>query len=151
MLPKEGSCVQLSNANASVYEGSLPPTPLSLQEKGCTRSSGIFLANVLAKKTSQLITTLAAPKRKGAQSEEGGGGDAAAAAAAAASLARMEITASVMVAAKSLVSWLDRIPSGLMGDYHSFRQDILKFTRDLSSILVSGVAFEDYEFTAVVV
>ena len=105
------------------------PMPLSLQEKGCTRSSGICLTNVLAKKTSQLITTLAAPKKKGAQSEES---------ATAASLARMEITASVMVAAKSLIGWLDRKPSALMGDYHSLRQDILKFSMDLSSILVSS-------------
>lgn len=101
----------------------------SLQEKSCTHSSGISLVNILAKKTSQLITTLTAPKKKGAQSEES---------VAAASLARMEITASVMVAAKSLISWLDRTPSALDGDYPGFRQDVLKFSMDLSSILVSS-------------
>ena len=49
----------------------------------------------------------------------------------------MEMTAGVMTAAKSLISWLERNPSSFVTDYKSFKQDILRSTLDLSSILVS--------------
>ena len=53
----------------------------------------------------------------------------------------MEMTAGVMTAAKSLISWLERNPSSLVTDYKVFRQDILRSTLDLSNILVrSGVS-----------
>lgn len=52
-------------------------------------------------------------------------------------LSRIEMTAGVMNAAKSLVSWLERNPSSFVSDYKSFRQDMLKSTLELSSLLVS--------------
>ena len=51
-------------------------------------------------------------------------------------LRQLETTASVMLAAKGLVNWLDHNPSPLISDYESFRLEVLKNALDLSSMLV---------------
>jgi len=99
-----------------------------LQENGRTRNPTIALASTLSKKTSQLISTLATQpptKRRSSGDVEP------------TTLTQMERTAGVMMAAKSLINWLDRNPSSLVHDYDSFRQDVLKSSLDLCSILVS--------------
>lgn len=51
-------------------------------------------------------------------------------------LGQLETTASVMLAAKGLVNWLDRNPSPLISDYEGFRLDVLKSALELSGMLV---------------
>jgi len=106
---------------------------LSALENGRTRNPTIALASTLSKKTSQLISTLATqPPTKRRLS-----GDVEPT-----TLTQMERTAGVMMAAKSLINWLDRNPSSLVHDYDSFRQDVLKSSLDLCSILVSHSLFQ---------
>jgi len=93
----------------------------TLQESGHSRSSTVSLAGTLSKKTSQLINILNS-KRKMNDSE--------------AVLSRIELTAGVMTAAKALISWLERNPSSIISDYNNFKQEVLRSTLDLSSILV---------------
>ncbi|XP_064405032.1 connector enhancer of kinase suppressor of ras 2-like isoform X2 [Halichondria panicea] len=93
---------------------------LSTLESGHARSSTISLASRVSKKTSQLINTL---QHKNNSVD----GDT--------TLSRIEMTAGVMNAAKSLVSWLERNPSSFISDYKSFKHDMLRSTLELSSIL----------------
>ena len=83
-------------------------------------------ASGLSKKTSQLITILGPTRRTSADENE----DAAV-------LNRMEITAAVMMSAKTLLNWLDRNPSALVSDYTNFRQELLQYSLELTRILVS--------------
>ena len=107
------------------------------QEKARTHDLTFALASNLSKKTSQLINALnpssssSSSARKRSLSSEDHEANAI--------LSRVETTSAVMMAAKLLLSWLDRNPSSLLENYDSFRTDILKSTLDLASILV-GVA-----------
>ncbi len=44
-----------------------------------------------------------------------------------------------MLAAKTLINWLDRNPSSLVSDYDEFRENLLKYSLQLSSILVGKI------------
>ena len=109
----------------------LPPWPSFLppsfpKEKARIHDYTFTLASNLSKKTSQLINTLTPPS----SSKKRLSGEANAA------LSRVETTSAVMMAAKLLLSWLDRNPSNLLEDYDSFRTKILTSALDLASILV---------------
>lgn len=97
---------------------------LSALEVGRAQNSTMSFASGLSKKTSQLITILGPTRRTSADENE----DAAV-------LNRMEITAAVMMSAKTLLNWLDRNPSALVSDYTNFRQELLQYSLELTRIL----------------
>ena len=123
-------CTSLFSSGRKCWlEHSLTICVLHLQENGRTRSPTTSLASTLSKKTSQLVTALNPPSKRVVQSEE---------AMESLALNRMETAAAVMLAAKSLVNWMDRNPSSLISNYENFRQEMLKNALELSSILVSA-------------
>ena len=118
------------------YLLSLPPSlpPFPAQEKGTTQDFTFSLASNLSKKTSQLINALNSTpsSRKRHVSSEDQEANAL--------LSRVETTSGVMMAAKLLLSWLDRNPSSLLEDYVTFRTQILRSALDLTGLLVGGVS-----------
>lgn len=102
------------------------------QEKARTHDFTFTLASNLSKKTSQLINALNPPASSSARRRHISSEDLEATAV----LSRVETTSAVMMAAKVLLSWLDRNPSSLLQDYNAFRTDVLKSALDLAGILV---------------
>lgn len=127
-------------AECLALSGVLPPLTICFQEKGRTHDFTLSLASDLSKKTSQLIKALNSPTATSSRKKHVSSEDQEANAA----LSRVETTSAVMMAAKHLLSWLDRNPSNLLEDYDNFRTEVLRNALDLSSILVSHLKFDSW-------